>query len=104
MGNSYSMLGNVYKLPKGFKGDTFLAGRHNDWNVEEVEVWAVNYWYNSQILIIVNNLLTIQNVSNESLCCSINNLLFGVTTLSTTSSWLNFSSKWLTSSLSFNSG
>ena len=37
------MLGNVYKLPKGYKGDTFLAGKHNDWVVEEVEVWAISY-------------------------------------------------------------
>lgn len=43
LGNSYSMLGNVYKLPKGYKGDTFLAGKHNDWVVEEVEVWAISY-------------------------------------------------------------
>ena len=40
--NSYSMLGNVYKLPKeATDGETFLAGRRGDWHVEEVEVWAV---------------------------------------------------------------
>ena len=43
LSNSYSMLGNVYKLPKGFKSETFLAGRHNDWEIEEIEVWAVSY-------------------------------------------------------------
>jgi hypothetical protein len=43
LGNSYSMIGNVYKLPKGYKGDTFMAGRHNDWKVDEVEVWGVSY-------------------------------------------------------------
>ena len=36
------MLGNVYKLPKNAPdGETFLAGRKRDWQVEEVEVWAV---------------------------------------------------------------
>jgi len=43
LSNSYSMVGNVYKLPKSANGDgeTFLAGRKKDWQVEEVEVWAV---------------------------------------------------------------
>ena len=42
LSNSYSMLGNVYKLPKNATdGETFLAGRKKDWQVEEVEVWAV---------------------------------------------------------------
>lgn len=32
LGNSYSMLGNVYKLPKeADDGETFLAGRKKDW-------------------------------------------------------------------------
>jgi len=38
------MLGNVYKLPKDAgcdDGESFLAGRKKDWQVEEVEVWAV---------------------------------------------------------------
>lgn len=36
------MLGNVYKLPKSATdGETFLAGRKKDWQVDEVEVWAV---------------------------------------------------------------
>ena len=37
------MLGNVYKLPKGHKTETFLAGKHNDWNVDEIEVWSITY-------------------------------------------------------------
>ena len=44
LSNSYSMLGNVYKLPKDADVDdaeSFLAGRKKDWQVEEVEVWAV---------------------------------------------------------------
>ena len=36
------MLGNVYKLPKtATDGEIFLAGRKKDWQVEEVEIWAV---------------------------------------------------------------
>ena len=32
LNNSYSMLGNVYKLPKtAVDGETFLAGRKKDW-------------------------------------------------------------------------
>ena len=41
--NSYSMLGNVYKLPKGYESETFLAGKHNEWVIEEIEVWAVQF-------------------------------------------------------------
>jgi len=41
--NSYSMLGNVYKLPKGENSETFLAGKHNEWVVDEIEVWSVQY-------------------------------------------------------------
>lgn len=41
LSNSYSMLGNVYKLPKhATDGETFLAGQKKDWVVEEVEVWS----------------------------------------------------------------
>jgi hypothetical protein len=43
LNNSYSMLGNVYKLPKGYKSETFLAGKHNDWKIDEIEVWSVSY-------------------------------------------------------------
>ena len=35
------MLGNVYKLPSGEDGETFLAGRKKDWQVDEVEVWSI---------------------------------------------------------------
>lgn len=31
LSNSYSMLGNVYKLPKGENSETFLAGKQKDW-------------------------------------------------------------------------
>jgi hypothetical protein len=41
LSNSYSMVGNVYKVPPGQDGDTFLAGKKNDWNVDEVEVWSI---------------------------------------------------------------
>jgi hypothetical protein len=40
--NSYSYLGNVYKLPKGEDPETFLAGKYTKWNIVEMEVWAVN--------------------------------------------------------------
>lgn len=42
--NSYSMLGNVYKLPPGVSqsdSETWLAGRKDQWQVQEVEVWSV---------------------------------------------------------------
>ena len=42
--NSYSMLGNVYKMPKGVpysESETWLAGKKDNWKVEEVEVWSV---------------------------------------------------------------
>jgi len=39
--NSYSNLGNVYKCPEGFNPQEFLAGRPNNWNVIEIEVYAV---------------------------------------------------------------
>ena len=44
LSNSYSMLGNVYKMPKGvsFKdSETWLAGKKDNWEVQDVEVWAV---------------------------------------------------------------
>jgi hypothetical protein len=41
LSNSYSMVGNVYKLPEGQDSELFLAGKKKDWEVEEVEIWAV---------------------------------------------------------------
>ena len=44
LANSYSMLGNVYKLPPGVNmknADTFLAGKKDNWDVSEVEVWGI---------------------------------------------------------------
>ena len=38
---SYSLLGNVYKLPKGERGDHFLAGKPSDWKVHEIEIYSV---------------------------------------------------------------
>ena len=38
------MLGNVYKLPPGVNmknADTFLAGKKDNWEVSEIEVWGV---------------------------------------------------------------
>ncbi|CDW71558.1 b-box zinc finger family protein [Stylonychia lemnae] len=40
---SYSLLGNVYKLPYGMKGDTFLAGKATDWDIQEIEIFAVGF-------------------------------------------------------------
>lgn len=40
--SSYGRIGNVYKLPKGLKGDIVLAGKANGWEIEEVEVFAVD--------------------------------------------------------------
>ena len=41
--NSYSNLGNVYKVPKQYckTNDQFLAGSKKGWDIEEVEVWQV---------------------------------------------------------------
>ena len=39
--NSYSRLDNVYKCPKGYRPNEFLAGKQNDWKIEDVEVYAV---------------------------------------------------------------
>jgi len=39
--NSYSNLGHVYKCPEGFNELEFFAGRPNNWNIVEVEVYAV---------------------------------------------------------------
>ncbi len=30
---SYSLMGNVYKIPNGYKPDSFLAGKATDWDV-----------------------------------------------------------------------
>jgi len=40
------MLGNVYKLPPGVNSknaDTFLAGKKDNWDVSEVEVWGIGF-------------------------------------------------------------
>lgn len=39
--NSYSRLDNVYKCPRGYKPDEFLAGKPNEWKIEDVEVYAI---------------------------------------------------------------
>lgn len=43
---SYSNLGNCYKMPQGLDLDVepadFLAGKKDDWLIEEIEVWAIN--------------------------------------------------------------
>jgi hypothetical protein len=39
------MLGNVYKLPHDVDikdAESFLAGKKNNWIIDEVEVWAVS--------------------------------------------------------------
>lgn len=41
LSNSYSNLGNIYKVPDGYEADSFFAGQKKDWNIEEVEVWAI---------------------------------------------------------------
>ena len=38
------MVGNIYKLPKGVnynESETWLAGKKDQWDVKEVEVWSV---------------------------------------------------------------
>ena len=42
LANSYSQLGNVYKVPQMFDRKTFLAGSKDNWDIEEVEVWSVS--------------------------------------------------------------
>lgn len=41
LNNSYSKLGNVYKCPKGYNGNTFLAGKADDWNIIDIEVYSI---------------------------------------------------------------
>ena len=44
LSSSYSMIGNVYKLPTGVSyadSETWLAGKKDEWDVKEVEVWSV---------------------------------------------------------------
>ena len=40
--NSYSNLGNVYKVPPREDKDSFLAGRARDWQIDEIEVWSLS--------------------------------------------------------------
>lgn len=41
LANSYSTLGNVYKVPLKEDPESFLAGRKKDWQIEEVEIWSI---------------------------------------------------------------
>ncbi len=41
--NSYSNLNTCYKCPKGYNPKTFLAGKENDWNIQDVEVYSIKY-------------------------------------------------------------
>ena len=38
---SYSHVGNVFNLPYPWKGEEVLAGKFNQWDVSQIEVWAV---------------------------------------------------------------
>ena len=37
---SYSLLGNVYRAPRGERSDSYLAGKATDWRIHEIEVYA----------------------------------------------------------------
>jgi len=39
--DSYSGLGDAYKVPDGFDGQTFLAGSYTNWTIEEIETYLV---------------------------------------------------------------
>ena len=39
--SSYSKLGNTYECPRGYDGLEFLAGRPTDWNIIDIEIFAV---------------------------------------------------------------
>ena len=41
LGNSYSNLGRCYKAPKNVEPNCFLAGKPTQWDIELVEVYAV---------------------------------------------------------------
>lgn len=41
LSSSYSNLGNVYKKPRGVDPETWLAGKKDEWSIQEVEVWSV---------------------------------------------------------------
>ena len=43
LNNSYSHLGKVYKCPKGYNPKNFLAGKENNWDILDVEIFAIKY-------------------------------------------------------------
>jgi len=43
LNNSYSNLNTVYKCPKGYNPLTFLAGKPNNWNILDIEIYSINY-------------------------------------------------------------
>jgi hypothetical protein len=43
LNNSYSHLGKVYKCPKGYNPKTFLAGKENQWDILDIEIYSINY-------------------------------------------------------------
>ena len=51
--NSYSNLGNVYKCPKGYIDNEFLAGRKNGWKIVDVEMYGIEVINESEYFKIV---------------------------------------------------
>ena len=54
LNNSYSNLNTVYKCPKGYNPLTFLAGKPNNWNILDVEIYSINYISDEEFFILNN--------------------------------------------------
>lgn len=52
LNNSYSRLDNVYKCPKGYNPKTFLAGKENNWNILDIEIYSIEYMDDSQFYLL----------------------------------------------------
>ena len=54
LNNSYNNLNTVYKCPKGYNPLTFLAGKPNNWNILDVEIYSINYISDEEFFILNN--------------------------------------------------
>lgn len=52
LNNSYSNLDNVYKCPKGYNPKTFLAGKENNWNILDIEIYQIDYLDDSEFYLL----------------------------------------------------
>lgn len=52
LNNSYSNLDNVYRCPKGYNPKTFLAGKENNWNILDIEIYQIEYLDDSEFYLL----------------------------------------------------